>query len=207
MLTKKEKYSLLLAMSIGDGHLHVAKVKRWKNSWYQSIDIIHSIKQVAYLEHKVELLHKILGGKKPRIIEFNNNGYPGVKTTKSSRWFRYIHPRLYKNRKKVISRKILDKLTPKGIAIWYMDDGGLALKKRNGKIHARELMLNTGLTREENGVLVNYFNEVWKIRFTIAKNNSVTRLRCGTIEAKKFIEIVKPYIIPSMQYKVDMKYN
>ena len=198
----KEQKSILIAISIGDGYL-----AKDNNSKSVSLILKHSIKQKEYLIWKVNLVRSICGGKKNKIVEFNNSGFPGIRWGKANNYFRVIRKWIYSNNRKIITRNILDKLNPIGIAIWYMDDGGLALKKRNGKIHAREIMLNTGLNKEQNQVIVDYFNEVWKIRFGIVKNNLVTRLRCGTVEAKKFIEIVKPYIITSMQYKIDMKYN
>lgn len=38
-----------------------------------------------------------------------------------------------------------------------MDDGCLFAKKRNGKIHAWELYLNTYLTDEKNQIIIDYF--------------------------------------------------
>lgn len=75
-----------------------------------------------------------------------------------------------------------------------MDDGGLSQKKRNGKVHANDLILNTHLSKEENQVIIDYFKEEWDIHFTQIKNKNRYRLRCGTREARKFISIVEPYI-------------
>ena len=68
-------------------------------------------------------------------------------------------------------------------------------------------MLNTGLQKEENQIIIDYFKKVWDIQFTQVKNNSVYRLRCGTKEAKKFADIVKPYVIqnPELVYKIQIK--
>ena len=85
-----------------------------------------------------------------------------------------------------------------------MDDGNLAKKKKNGKIHAYELYLNTFVSDEENQTIIDYFKEVWNIKFSKVKNNGGYRLRCGTIEARKFINIIKEYVLPSMQYKIDI---
>ena len=41
-----------------------------------------------------------------------------------------------------------------------MDDGGLSQKKRNGVIYANELMLNTGLQKDDNQIIIDYFKEV-----------------------------------------------
>lgn len=198
----KEQKAILIAISIGDGYL-----KKDINSKSVLLKLLHSIKQKEYLIWKVNLVRKICGGKENKIVEFNNNGYLGIYWSKANDYFRVIRKWLYKDRKKVLTRNLLNKLTPMGIAIWYMDDGCLSYKKRNGKIHARELTLNTYLGKEENEIIIKYFKEKWDLRFGLNKSKGKYRLRMGTHEAKRFIELVKPYIIPSMQYKIDMKYN
>ena len=197
----KDKRSILLGMCIGDGYIGVSTDKRWNTKSYV-LRLCHSVKQKAYLEHKTELLHSALGGKKPRIVEYNNNGYPGVKCSKTNKYFKVLRDWLYKDGEKVVTRRILDMLTPQGIAIWHMDDGSLYTKRRNGKVHAWELCTSTYVSWDENQVIVDYFRDVHGIRFTIVKGKGKYRIRCGTKEAKKFIEIVKPFIIPSMLYKV-----
>lgn len=67
---------------------------------------------------------------------------------------------LYKPNKRIAQRKLLNRLTPLGLAIWYMDDGGLSQKKRNGVIYANELMLNTWLQKDDNQIIIDYFKEV-----------------------------------------------
>lgn len=203
---KKEHKSILISLIIGDGCLYVKKDLRFANSWHSKLIIKHSVKQLEFLNYKVSLLHSIFGGKHPDIVNINNNGFPGIVATKSNKYFRVLKKFIYKNGKKNITKNILNFLTPQGLAIWYMDDGNLSLKKRDGKVHARELFLNTHLSVEENQVIIDYFSEKWGINFTQVKNNGLYRLRCGTKEAAKFIEIIKPYIVPSMLYKIDMKY-
>lgn len=207
-MERKLKKSILIALVLGDGHIYIHTNKRYPNAKPSyGISFNHSAKQKEYLEYKVNLLHKALGGKKPLVTLFNNNGYPGVRASKAHKWFRYLRKVIYLNGAKTFRRALLNYLTPEGLAIWYMDDGNLSLKKRNGKIHSRELFLNTHLTREHNQIIIDYFREVWDVTFTQVKNRGWYRLRCGTHQAKKFIEIIKQHIIPSMFYKIDMKYS
>lgn len=197
------KLNLLYALAIGDGHVYNRRDTRWKSRpTYAGIIINHSIKQKFYLEYKQDLLNKLLGGS-PKIRHFDNNGYPGVSLSKGHVVFKTIHKNLYPNNKKTFSREILNTFDEKCLAIWYMDDGGLGIKKRNGKIHAFDLILNTHVTREENQIVIDYFKDVWGIQFTQVKNKNSYRLRCGTREARKFIEIVKPYILEGFNYKID----
>lgn len=207
-MERKVKKSILIALVLGNGCVQVVKDKGHPNSKLQGVlKILHLARQKVYLEYKAKLIHSVLGGKKPKVNLSNNNVYPKVYLSKSHRWFRYLRNWIYINGEKTYQTKILKHLTPEGLAIWYMDKGSLSLKKRDGKIHSRELFLNTHVSKEENQVLIDYFLETWSIKFYQVKNKGSYRLGCGTKEAKKFIEIIKPHIIPSMVYKIDMKYS
>jgi hypothetical protein len=193
----KENKSTLLAIALGDGFI----------SDEGSLRIIHCAKQKEYLEYKARLLEKILE-KEIQVIDFDNNGYPGCRLSISNKYFKTLRKFLYsKDRKKIISTKVLNRLTPNGLAIWYMDDGNIALHKRGNIIHSREIYLNTYCTYEEGQNIQKYFIEKYDVYFRISPSKGKFRMICNTTNAKKFIEIVKDFIIPSMYYKIDMKYN
>ena len=204
----KENRGILVGLALGDGHIKKFQKSGQQGSekpHYAMIEIRHCEAQKEFIEYKADLLHSVLGGKRPKVSFINNNGFPAYSIRKVNSYFRNLHSWMYVNKKKIISRKILDMLTIKGIALWYMDDGNLSAKKRNGKIHAYELFINTHEDRPTNQIIIDYFKEVHGINFGQTKNNGSYRLRCGTREARKFLELVRPYIIPSMQYKIEMK--
>lgn len=192
--------NIVLFMSIGDGYID-------KNGY---LFILHCERQKEYLEWKHQILIKnnIINSE----IKFkNNNGKNSYCfKTKSYDFIKKIRKILYSNNKKnIINKDILNKITPLGLFIWYMDDGNLTPHKRNNKIHSYELMLNTGLQKDENKILIDYFQEKWGIKFNQYKNKNVYRLCCGTKMARKFLEIIKPYAseIKCMEYKNNMTYN
>ncbi len=191
---------ILVGMALGDGHIKANKSNA-------RLTFIHCIAQKDYLNYKINLLHSVFGGKKPKITEFNNNGYLGVRSGKSNRYFKILHNWLYLKNKKTFSLKILNFLTPHGIAIWWMDDGSLYMKKRDGKIHAREGILSTYESLEVNKLISKWFSDNYDIQFIPVKSKGSYRLRINTTNLKLFIPIIKPYIIPSMHYKIDMKYK
>lgn len=196
--------SILIALVLGDGYLNVRKDARYPNSYHSSINFTHSFAQKEYLEWKANKLFHIFGGKQPVIREINNNGHPGVTFEKSNKYFRILKKYLYVNQKKSFRRDILNWLTPEGIAIWWMDDGSLIERKRNGKTHAWELYLNTYLTDEENQIIIDYFLEQWNVKWNINHDKGKSRLRCSTREGRKFLNIVRPTVekIECMKYKV-----
>lgn len=189
----REQKALLIAMIIGDGCV----TKQGK------FQLKHSIKQKEYLEYKANLVNKILGGKQVQVKDVNNNRYPGCIYYKQHRYFKILRKYLYKEGKKTIPLKALNRLSPQGLAIWWMDDGCLFPKKRRGKIHAWELYLNTYLTKEENEEIIYYFLVKWGIRWKLNRDGNQYRLRCGTQEGRKFLDIVSKYVkqINCMAYK------
>lgn len=204
----KEDRGILIGMVLGDGCLKKFQKSGHKGNnkpTYAMIDILHCSAQKEYIEHKADLLQSVLGGKRPMVSFRMNNGFPAYSIRKTNTYFRILYPWIYHDKKKTFSRKILNMLTVKGIAIWYMDDGNLSAKKRNRKIHAYELFLNTHEDQPTNQIIIDYFYEVHGISFAQVKNNGSYRLRCGTKEARKFIALIEPHIIPSMQYKIEMR--
>jgi len=195
-MTNKEKRAMLIALVLGDGYIYCKK--KYNNC---GISITHSIKQEDYIKYKSELLGEIFDTKPPK-LHYNNDEFPGVVMTKGNKYFRILRKWMYNANKKKISKKILSYLTPKGIAIWYMDDGSLCAKKRKGRIHGSELYISTYISKEENQLIIDYFKDTHDIQFTQVKSKGKYRLRCGTKQAIKFIELVKPFIISQMSYKI-----
>ena len=112
-MNKIEK-ATLIGLVLGDGYIDCSKNKDvYINS---AITFTHCKKQKEYLEWKAEILHQIFGGNKPKVIEFTNNGYEGVKMMKSNKYFRVLYKYLYKNGKKTIPLKALNRLTPLSLA-------------------------------------------------------------------------------------------
>lgn len=198
MKTTKEVRDIVLFMAMGDGHLSSSGILSFR----------HCLKQKDYLDWKYNILKGRLKCSEPYYVD--NNGYGSFEfRTRTYKFIKLYRKVIYKNGKKdIFSRKMLNKLTPLGLAIWYMDDGSLSQKKdKNGKIVSNDLTLNTYLSKEQNQVIIDYFNEVWNIRMSQAKSKGKYRIRCATKEARKFIAIVKPFVeqVPSMQHKLKIK--
>jgi hypothetical protein len=185
--------SAIIGMILGDGHIRDRG----------TICIRHAEQQKDYLLYKA----KILGLKQSKVVEchpFDNSGYPAWRLeTRSNPLYKRLRKILYIHGKKAITRKCLDYLDPIGISIWFQDDGSTSYKKRNGKIHAVELTLNTYVSKEENETIIAYFKERWNVSFGLNKSKGKHRLRAGTREGKKLVSLIEPYILPCMKYKID----
>ena len=195
---------LIYSMLLGDGWL-----------CKKDLRIQHSEKQLNYLKWKKKILEKNNISCSSIKYRINKEGLGRNREynayyfyTKSYNFIKDFQDKYYQPNKISCILNNLKYLTPLSIAIWYMDDGGLSHQKdKHGNIKANDLMLNTGLQKEENQIIIDYFKEVWNIHFTQVKNNNVYRLRCGTKEARKFADIVKPYLIqnPELIYKIQIK--
>lgn len=109
--------------------------------------------------------------------------------------------------KKTITRRLLNWLNPLGIAIWYMDDGCINVntsKQRSSIQHT--IKIATCVDEPTINIIIQYFLEVWNIKFRPFKEGKGTFSIASSTEedCKKFIEIVKPYIeqVPSLLYKI-----
>lgn len=208
-----ELEQLIIASILGDGSIRYVNKGSRANA---RIEFAHAERQGDYLWWKYNIFKKYdLVNSKPRhIMSGNDKQYPQLRfETKTNKLFNNYHYMFYKTKERKLTRKILNKLTPLGLAIWYMDDGNLSLPKYTKKdgstgIHCRRLMLNTqGFSYEENVLIQRYFKVVWSIDVNINKNNGYHRIVMGAKSANLLINIIKPYIIPSLEYKIDMKYK
>lgn len=199
------KRSLLLGMLLGDGCLKT-KTHTQKNgnkSIYYEYVIAHSAKQKEYLEYKRDIFHSIMGGKFPKLnYEQRTNSF---RFSRCHKIFRLFHRTLYSNNnKKYFTEKVFRYLTPHSLAIWYMDDGGLSKSIYNEKVTSCEMRLYTYFSEEEADRAIKYFKEKWDIK--VKKRHYMNRgqwnLIFNTTESKKFENLIKDFIIPSMEYKL-----
>lgn len=79
-----------------------------------------------------------------------------------------------------------------GLAIWYMDDGYVT---KNSCIFS-----SCSFTIEEQQILSDILLEKFGLHFNLGKHGNSMYLHAS--DFPKFVEIVKPYIIDEMQYKL-----
>lgn len=216
-LTEKDK-SILIGLLLGDGYIDEKG----------RIQIEHGEKQKEYCIYKAKLLHSVCGGKDIKVHEyirnrsilkdkkqFKESTFTTYSFKKQSQSFIPIRQLLYnENKKKYISEEIVKYLTPEAIALWWMDDGCLTKKYTyvdGEKKHCGYMLrLCTFLPKEQNEIIQKFFEEKYQMKWNVvkadgAKDEFQWMLRCGSIEGRKFLNIIRDYIIknvPSLSYKV-----
>ena len=199
----KESRNLLIGMLLGDGTISNNNVFK----------IAHSESQKDYLEWKVKQLKE---------AGIRNNGIKSYIKTKGYTigvpvyytqlntipFIKVLRKVFYKEKKILGNRKLLNRLDAKGIAIWYMDDGHINIRKtKDGRPMGFYIKISTCEPKQEVQTIIDFFKEQWNIKFYMfheGKKEDSYSLCCGTKEGLKFIDIVKPYVsqVPSMIHKI-----
>lgn len=130
-------------------------------------------------------------------------------------YFTKLREKFYPNGIKIVTRKVLDKLTPLGLAVWYMDDGQLCLQTnpidRTKFLSRRARIWSLSFSYEEHLTMKEYFKDTWDIDIKIyncmRKGGKKYYIEFNSTNFQKFRELIKDYIIPCMLYKIDMKYD
>ena len=198
----KTSRNLLIGLLLGDGTI--------SNNYV--FKLTHCEAQKDYLEWKINLL-KEAGIRNNGIKSYiktrgYNTGVPVYYTQLNIIPFVKVLRRVvYKEKKIIGNRKLLNRLSTREIAIWYMDNGHINIRKKKDKIIGFYIKISTCEPKEEVQTIIDYFKEVWNINFYMfheGKKEDSYSLCCGTKEGLKFIELVKPYVlqVPSMIHKI-----
>lgn len=192
-----EARNLCIAMALGDGTIGLSG----------NLSMRHCLSQEGYISWKKDQLRSV-GINTTELYQVQNNGYGGYELRTYTHNFLKLYRKLMYTPTKTITRKLLDKLDVKGLAVWYMDDGSVSqIKGEDGSIKRTVMTISTCTSREQNQIFIDYLSEVWGVRFGQRKMKNHFALVCSTKEARKFISIVSPVVnqVDCMKYKLKVK--
>ena len=163
----------------------------------------HSRTQQAWSEYKASRLPEL----RPSVRDVDNSGYG----ESSSVGCTACHPELLEifqvvnpdRQGKRVSADWLKRITPEGIAWWYMDDGSLSLTPRGSP----SIQLHTeGFGLEENQLIASWLSALgYSAKASTYVRSKTGRsyhyISMGAVAAGKFLADFKPFAIPSMAYK------
>jgi|SRR3989344_970572 len=183
--------AVIIGSLLGDGNLS----GNWSKTNYR-LKISHSVKQSEYLSWKYKMLKDFVLTK-PQVYEKTKS----VSFRTFSHYeFTEFYKLFYPFGKKVIPRNI-EKLikNPVVIAVWFMDDGNIRKVKR--KIYG--YYLNTqSFSLSENKILIQALKNNFGIDSMVMKNHGKYRIYIGALGKEKFSQLIKDFVITSMQYKI-----
>lgn len=207
-LTSSELDSFVIGTLLGDSSL--IRKKKTHNAYFKCS---HCLQQEELIKFKKSILEQI----HPTTVNLrkDSNRDSFQLNTNSIMYFTKLHNKLYDNKIKIVNRTILNKLTPLGLAVWYMDDGQLCLQKSptdKTKILSRRARIwSMSFTYEQHIIIKDYFKEVWDIEvkiYKVMKKGGIKfYIEFNSTNFLKFRNIIKDYIIPTMLYKIDVKYD
>lgn len=209
---RSEFKGILAGMILGDGCLSLSG---GKNAFLR---IQHTESQKDYLDYKAEILRQLTNVTsytiKPSGVRNPNTQY--ACKTKRHPLFTRMYEIVYINKSKEVNLTWLSWLNEHGLAIWYMDDGSLVKNyscNKSGKkrIYSRVVYLNTcSFSLKQNQLIQKFLKDKFGLVFNIKLTSIKTgyyRLVAGAKTANKLFEIIRPYIVPCMEYKLDMQYQ
>lgn len=190
---------LILGTLLGDSSIY-PRVKEKTLSRNRGIAFTHSYKQIDYLEFKNKILDSYYSKTRDLI-----SGYGSSEKQSTSICCREIELMIEKcvdeNENKKINKNWLLMINPIGLAFWYMDDGSLT-KGSNGQ-RERACFHTEGFSECEIDLLINML----KVKFNISSSkifykNKYFRIDVDTCGSEILFDIISPYIIKSMHYKL-----
>lgn len=109
------------------------------------------------------------------------------------------------NKHKGIQKNLInDYLTEKGLAYWFMDDGGKLDYNKNTK--NKGLVLNThSFSEEEVSMMSLELNNKFNLRTSVRLNKKKNVIVIDSNSYERFLDLTYLYIIPSMRYKFPFK--
>lgn len=112
----------------------------------------------------------------------------------------------YKHR--IVSKEASLWLTPEGIANWYMSDGYMChVGITKGFVYSRRIDFCTD--RYDIASINNLQNALlrYNVQSSVVKRDKFLRIRIPQKSYEDFIFLVYPYLVDSMLYKIDLKYQ
>lgn len=206
-MKSSELRGFLTGLILGDGSIDLGVRKRSFNIKSTNKDFIDYIKDSidsvstfsASIRHIPE--HYSCGCHHKEAWEYRIKAHPYF-----SKLYHYFYDD-YRHRK--IYAKTLSWLNPSGLANWYMSDGYVCLVgKTKGEIRSRRIDFCTDrYYKEDVELIAEYLYNKFNLNVSIIKRNNTYRIRIKKESYEDFINLISPYVIPSMKYKLYLGYE
>lgn len=191
-LTNKQR-ELIVGLILGDGHLETQNTRTYR------LKVEHSIKQKDYVDWLYQNLREWVNqDPKARVKDsFGKSMTSYGFTTYTVGSLRFYAQQFYSRKKKIIPVRIEKLLTPQALAIWFMDDGSWKSNR-----HKTYIIHSLGYGKSELILVIKALNKKFGIKAGVHRQYDKWRIYIYSDSAEKFKQLITPYIIPSMKYKL-----
>jgi len=182
----QEQKSIIIGSLLGDGYLRIVPGR--KNAF---LEINHSLSEKNYVDWKYQKLKDLVKSPpkqrkgKGKRIAYRFFTQQHLELTK-------LYQKFYRGRKKIVPNLKLDPLM---IAVWFMDDGSKSY---------RTYYLNTHrFDYPSQRRLIQMLREQYGISSALNRDKEYYRIRIKQDSAEKLKKLMRNYIIPTMEYKLE----
>lgn len=193
MLSERQR-AIVIGTLLGDGCLE-------RNGHHVRLKVDHGEQQEDYVKWKFQELSNVAVSH-PKMLEYFDRRTGQVYThwrfaTRSLKCFNMFRNLFYSSRGKGIPPNLAEYLNSSlALAVWYMDDG---YRRRD----CNALHLNTqGYTENEQHLLQDCLFRNFQISTKVHWARNYPKLYIPSNQARRFCEIVRPHMIPSMYRKL-----
>ncbi len=193
-LTKFQR-EIIVGLMLGDGHLETQS-----NGRIYRLKVEYGERQKLYLDWIWNIFRDWVKTP-PKLKSKRLKSGTIVKSyyfnTYSHGAFRFYAQQFYRDRLKIVPKIIRKLLAPISIAIWFMDDGSWKSDK-----HRTYVFHVNGYEKKDLINLQEAMKSKFGIETALHRQYENWRIYIKTASAEKFKNLVSPYIIPSMEYKL-----
>ena len=200
----KNQYEASIGLMLGDASLQTqnkGKSYRMKFEWGN--------KQLAYSTHVFNLFDEwvlSVPHKKERYSPKGNLVINWGFQTISHNAFNFLAELFIDNNKKSVKINLIkNHLTARGLAYWFMDDGGKLDYNLNSK--NTSVVLNTqSFSESEVSQMIKELNDKFRLNCNIRENKGKKVIVINSENYPLFLDLIKPYIIAEMKFKLPKIY-
>ena len=201
-----EQESVLYGSLLGDANLSIQK-----NGTNACLRMEQGIKQTEWLRWKFNVFQPWINSDKPSMYMNRTTAgktCPSIKfTTVSTPLFTKHYHIFYNDNVKVVNKAILEKVDTLALAVWFQDDGSYSYSSSNNQAHMK--LATNGFNKFEQEMIRAYFHSKWNLDTYIATDRTSTNetyhIRLKSESQSRFVEIIRPFVIPSLEYKLDAR--
>jgi hypothetical protein len=193
-LTQEQRESLI-GLLLGDACLETSNQGRTFRLKFE---------QSAYHEAYVRHLHELF---RPWVLTVprarNKSASTGARTTSwffqtvSHGAFRFYAQQFYVLGKKRVPKLIHRWLTPRGLAYWFMDDGSMKSSQSKGVIFNTQ-----GFAAQDVRRLSDVLQAKFGLQTSVRHQRDGDQIYVSGRSFERFVELVGPFVIPEMRYKI-----
>lgn len=204
-MTNLESQRFLIGCSLGDGCLSKAK-----RNGSITLHIQRKGAHQPYAAWQLSKLNNILGTRATLRTFLDKGKYPAVRFgVTNKKILTPVYNLLYPFDKKIFSTEVLQELQLPELALFWMDDGSLEVRKRKKPSGSEKIERSAWLAVCEDEPTTDLVGQ-WIESLTQAKYTKVRHvsgkyyLRWHSAQCRNLMQKIKPYILPCLGYKVDL---